>query len=146
MNERAETFRQQLQKQLGLTVGPRDPLLALWVAQQEFLEEGAAEHQRLLAEFEAALGRNQTMWTDQAKALANQSLNAAMRAARENIAAFSEEAGRNQAGLVRAAAERGIERLERAAVRLARLSWVPFAASVIALFAAVMLIAERFFH
>jgi hypothetical protein len=53
--------------------------LALWVAQQEFLEETAAEHQKLLSEFEAALGRNQTMWTDQAKGLANQSLNAALR-------------------------------------------------------------------
>jgi len=48
--------------------------------------------------------------------------------------------------VVRAAAERGAERLERAAVRLARLSWVTFAAAVIAFVTAVMLIAERFFH
>jgi hypothetical protein len=73
----------------------------------------AAEHQRLLAAFEEALMMNQAIWSDRAKNLANQSLNAAMREARENIAALSEEAGRNQAGLVRAAAERGIERLER---------------------------------
>ena len=44
MTPRSEQFRQQLQKELGLTVGPKDPLLALWVAQQEFLEETAAEH------------------------------------------------------------------------------------------------------
>jgi hypothetical protein len=67
MTPRSEQFRQQLQKELGLTVGLKDPLLALWVAQQDFLEETAAEHQKLLSEFEAALGRNQTMWTDQAK-------------------------------------------------------------------------------
>jgi hypothetical protein len=48
--------------------------------------------------------------------------------------------------VVRAAAERGVERLERAAVRLARLSWVTFAAAVIALITTVMLIAERFLH
>jgi hypothetical protein len=95
MTPAAEKFRQQIQKELGLTVGPKDPLLALWVAQQEFLEETAAEHQKLLSEFEAALGRNQTLWTDQAKGLANQSLNAALRAARDSSAALVEEAARN---------------------------------------------------
>ena len=60
MTPAAEKFRQQIHKELGLTVGPKDPLLALWVAQQEFLEETAVQHQKLLSEFEAALGRNQT--------------------------------------------------------------------------------------
>jgi hypothetical protein len=36
MNERAEKFRQQLQKELGLTVGPKDPILAEWLAHEEF--------------------------------------------------------------------------------------------------------------
>ena len=90
--------------------------------------------------------KNQASWSQSAKNLANQSLNAALGAARENIATLSEEAGRSQAGVVRAAAERGVERLERAAVRLARLSWVTFAATVIALITTVMLIAERFLH
>jgi hypothetical protein len=43
MTPAAEKFRQQIQKELGLAVGPKDPLLALWVAQQEFLEETAPE-------------------------------------------------------------------------------------------------------
>ena len=146
MTSGADKFRQQLQKELGLTVGPKDPLLALWVAQQEFLAEIGAEHQRMLVAFEEALTKNQANWSECAKKLANQSLNAALGAARENIAALSEEAGRSQAGVVRAAAERGVERLERAAVRLARLSWVTFAAAVIAFVAAVMLIAERYLH
>jgi hypothetical protein len=42
--------------------------------------------------------------------------------------------------------ERGVERLEIAAARLARLSWVTLAASVIALLAAMSLIAARVFH
>jgi NADH dehydrogenase/NADH:ubiquinone oxidoreductase subunit G len=146
MNERAEKFRQQLQKELGLTVGPKDPILAEWLAHDEFREEIAAEHQRMLVAFEEALLKNQASWSESAKNLANQSLNAALGAARENIATLSEEAGRSQAGVVRAAAERGAERLERAAVRLARLSWVTFAAAVIALITTVMLIAERFLH
>ena len=41
MNERAEKFRQQLQKELGLTVGPKDPILAEWLAHEEFREETA---------------------------------------------------------------------------------------------------------
>jgi hypothetical protein len=144
MNERAEKFRQQLQKELGLTVGPKDPILAEWLAQGEFREELAAEHQRMLVAFEAALMKSQASWSESAKSLANQSLNAALGTAREKIAAF--EAGRREAGAVRAATESGLDRLERAAGRLARISWVSFAAAVIALAAGLVLIASRFFH
>jgi DNA-binding MurR/RpiR family transcriptional regulator len=146
MTPGTEKFRQQLQKELGLTVGPKDPILAEWLAHEEFREEIAAEHQRMLVAFEEALMKNQASWSESAKNLANQSLNAALGAAREHIAALAEEAGRSQAGVVRAAAERGVERLERAAVRLARLSWVTFAAAVIALLAAASLIAARLLH
>ena len=62
MTPGAKKFPQQIQKEFGLTVAPKDPLLALWVAQQEFQEETAAGHQKLLNEFEAALGRSQAMW------------------------------------------------------------------------------------
>jgi hypothetical protein len=41
------------------------------------------------------------MWTDQAKGLANQSLNAALRAARDSTVALVEEAARTNAGVVR---------------------------------------------
>ena len=78
MNERAEKFRRQLQKELGLTVGPKDPILAEFLAQEEFREEMAAEHQRMLIAFEEALAKNQASWSDSAKNLANQSLNAAL--------------------------------------------------------------------
>ena len=146
MNERAEKFRRELQKELGLTVGPKDPLLAEWLVHEEFKEQLAAEHQRMLAAFEDALRKNETLWVDSAKTFANQSLNGALRAARESTAALIEEAGRSQAGAVRAAVERGVERLERVAVRLARLSWVTFGAAAMALLAAAMLIAEPLFH
>ena len=79
LNERAEKFRQQLQKELGLTVGPKDPILAEWLAQEEFREELAAELQRMLVAFEAALMKSQASWSESAKSLANQSLNAALR-------------------------------------------------------------------
>src|SRR5258705_12346542 len=81
-----------------MTVGPKDPILAEWLAHQEFREEIAAEHQRMLVAFEEALMKNQASWSESAKNLANQSLNAALGAARENIATLSEVAGRNQAG------------------------------------------------
>jgi hypothetical protein len=123
MNERAEKFRRELQKELGPTVGPKDPILAEFLAQEEFREEMAAQHQRMLIAFEEALAKSQASWSGNAKNLANQSLNAALGAAREHITAFSEEAGRSQAGQIRAAAERGVERLEMAAVRLARMPY-----------------------
>jgi hypothetical protein len=60
MNNGIEAFRSQLQKELGLSIGPKDPLLALWVSQKELLEQNAAQQQKLLSEFQVALGRNQT--------------------------------------------------------------------------------------
>jgi hypothetical protein len=146
MTAAAEKFRQQIQKELGVTIGPKDPLLALWVAQQEFLEETASEHQRLLAEFESALGRNQAMWTDQAKGLANQSLNAALRAARDSSAALVEEAVRTNAGAVRAAVQEGVERLEQALAVSRQIAWVSLAASIVAFMAAVCAISVRVLH
>jgi hypothetical protein len=99
-----------------------------------------------LVAFEAALAKNQASWSEGAKNLATQSLNAALGAARESSAALVEEAGRSQAGAVRTAVERGVESLERVAVRLTRLSWVTFGAAAMALVAAALLIVERFFH
>jgi len=94
-------------KELGLSIGPKDPLLAQWLSQKELLEENAAEHQRLLTEFEAALGRNQTSWSEQAKGLAQQSLNAGLRAARDSTALLLEEAARMNGSAVRKAFEEG---------------------------------------
>jgi hypothetical protein len=136
MAERVEKFRQLLQKELGLSVGPKDPILAEFLAQQELRQEMAAEHQRLLAAFEVALIKNQAIWSDQAKNLANQSLNAALGVAREKVAAFSEEASRRQAGMVRAAVEEGVQRLENALGQSRRIAWVSIGASIIALAAA----------
>jgi hypothetical protein len=97
----------QPKKELGLSIGPKDPLLAQWLSQKELLEENAAEHQRLLTEFEAALGRNQTSWSEQAKGLAQQSLNAGLRAARDSTALLLEEAARMNGSAVRKAFEEG---------------------------------------
>jgi NADH dehydrogenase/NADH:ubiquinone oxidoreductase subunit G len=146
MTPGVEEFRRRLQTELGLTISPKDPILAEWLAHEELKEELAAEHQRMLVGFEEALRKNEALWIESAKNLANQSLNAALRAARESTAALIEEAGRSQGAAVRAALERGVERIEKAAVKLARLSWVTFAAAVIALVAATMLIAVRFLH
>jgi len=64
MNDGVEAFRSQLQKELGLSIGPKDPLLALWVSQKELLEQNAAQQQKLLSEFQAALGKSQTAWSE----------------------------------------------------------------------------------
>lgn len=136
MNERAERFRQQLQKELGLTVGPKDPLLAEFLAHEEFREELAGEHQRLLLAFEEALAKNQISWSESAKTLANQSLNLALGTARERIEVFSEEAGRRQAAALRATVEQGVERLEKVLAQSRRIAWLSIGASSIAIAAA----------
>ena len=137
MNDGVEAFRLQLQKELGLSIGPKDPLLAQWVSQKQLLEQNAAEHQRLLGEFEAAIGRNQTAWSEQAKNLAQQSLNAGLRAARDSTALMLEEAARMNGAAVRKAFEEGITRMEETLAASRRIAWLSLAAAVVALLAAV---------
>jgi hypothetical protein len=55
----------------------------------------------LLSEFQAALGKSQTAWSEQAKALAQQSLNAGLQAAQNSAALLLEEAARMNAAAVR---------------------------------------------
>jgi Transcriptional activator TraM len=109
----------------------------LKVARRELLEENAAEHQRLLSEFEAAIGRSQTAWSEQAKGLAQQSLNAGLRAARDSTALMLEEAARMNASAVRKAFDEGATRMEKALAASRRIAWLSLAAAAIAFIAAV---------
>ena len=146
MNDGIEAFRLQLQKELGLSIGPKDPLLAQWVSQKQLLEQNAAEHQRLLGEFEAALGRNQTAWSEQAKSLAQQSLNAGLRASRDSTALMLEEAARMNGAAVRKAFEQGLTRMEEVMAASRRLTWLSLGAAVVAFMAAVCAIFVHVIH
>jgi hypothetical protein len=146
MNDGIDAFRLRLQKELGLSIGPKDPLLAQWLSQKELLEENAAEHQRLLDEFEAALGRNQNAWSERAKGLAQQSLNAGLRAARDNTALLLEEAARMNGAAVRKAFEEGVTRIEEALAASRRITWVSLTAAVVAFIAAICAIFVHVIH
>jgi hypothetical protein len=144
MNDGIEAFRLRLQKELGLSIGPKDPLLAQWLSQKELLEENAAEHQRLLTEFEAALGRSQTSWSEQAKELAKQSLNAGLRAARDSTALLLE--ARMNGAAVRKAFEEGASRMEETIAASRRIAWLSLIASGVAFVTAVCAILMRVIH
>ena len=136
----------QLQKELGLSIGPKDPLLALWLSQKELLEQNAAQQQKLLNEFQAALGKSQTAWSDQAKALAQQSLNAGLQAAQNSTALLLEVAARMNGGAVRQAFEEGVARMEQALATGRRIAWLSLTAAVVALVAASRAIFVRVIH
>ena len=146
MNNGIDGFRLRLQKELGLSISPKDPLLAQWLSQKELLEQNAAEHQRLLSEFQAALGRNQTAWSEQAKALAQQSLTAGLQAAQNSTALLLEEAARVNAAAVRKAFEEGASRIELLLAVGRRIAWLSLAASIVALSAAVCAIFVHVIH
>jgi hypothetical protein len=146
MNDGVDAFRSRLQKELGLSIGPKDPLLAQWLSQRELLEENAAEHQRLLSEFEAALGRSQTAWSEQTKGLAQQSLNAALLAARNSTATLLEEAARVNGATVRKALEQGVARMEESLAASRRVAWLNLAAAAVAFMAAVCAIFAHVIH
>ena len=146
MNDGIDAFRLRLQKELGLSIGPKDPLMAQWLSQKELLEENAAEHQRLLAEFEAALGRNQIAWSEQAKNLAQQSLNAGLRASRDSTALMLEEAARMNGAAVRKAFEEGIARIEAALATSRRIAWLSLTAAIVAFMATVCALFVHVIH
>jgi hypothetical protein len=146
MNDGVEAFRFRLQKELGLSIGPKDPLMAQWLSQKELLEENAAEHQRLLSEFEAALVRNQITWSEQAKALAQQSLNAGLRASRDSTASLLEEAARVNGAAVRKAFEQGVARMEESLAASRRIAWLSLTAAAVAFMAAVCAIFAHVIH
>jgi len=100
----------------------------------------------LLSEFQAALGKSQTAWSEQAKALAQQSLNAGLRAAQNSTALLLEEAARMQGGAVRQAFEEGLARTEQALAAGRRIAWLSLAASVVAFIAAICAIFVRVVH
>ena len=146
MNNGIEGFRLRLQKELGLSISPKDPLLAQWLSQKELLEQNAAEHQRLLSEFQAALGHNQTAWSEQAKALAQQSLTAGLQAAQNSTALLLEEAARVNAAAVRKAFEEGASRIELLLAVGRRIAWLSLVASVVDLTTAVCAIFVHVIH
>ena len=90
--------------------------------------------------------KSQTAWADQAKALAQQSLNAGLRAAQNSTALLLEEAARMHGGAVRQVFEEGVARMEQALAAGRRIAWLSLAAAVVALAAAVCAIIARVIH
>ena len=112
------------QKDLTLSTGPKEPPSAPsngaehaqlvkdledanYAQFQRFLAELKAEIGRdaaqlsgQLKEWEAGFERNQTAWSEEAKSLAQKSLNAALRAARENSVRLLEDSSRENAALI----------------------------------------------
>ena len=100
----------------------------------------------MLSEFQAALGRNQTAWNEQAKALAQQSLNAGLQEAQNSTALLLEEAARMNAAAVRKAFEEGVARMEQALAAGRRIAWVSLVAAVVFFSAAVCAIFVHVLH
>ena len=100
----------------------------------------------MLSEFQAVLGKSQAAWSDQAKALAQQSLNAGLRAARDSTALMLEEAARMNAAAVRQAFEEGFGRMEQALAAGRRIAWLSLVASAVALAAAICAIVVHVIH
>ena len=80
---------------------------------------------------------SQTAWSDQAKTLAQQSLNAALQAAQKSTALLLEEAARMNTAAVRQAFQEGVTRMEQVVSAGQRIAWLSLAASVVALTAAI---------
>jgi hypothetical protein len=84
--------------------------------------------------------------TEQAKALAQQSLNAGLQAAQNSTALLLEEAARMNAAAVRQAFEEGVGRMEQVVSAGQRIAWLSLAASVVVLTAAICAIFVRVIH
>ena len=99
-----------------------------------------------LSEFQAALGKSQTAWSEQAKAIAQKTLNAGLQAAQQSTALLLEEAARVNAAAVRQAFEEGFGRMEQALAAGRRIAWLSLVASAVALAAAICAIVVHVIH
>jgi Transcriptional activator TraM len=148
MNNGIEEIRLRLQRELGLSIGPKDPLLAQWVSQKEQrnslnktlpnTSDCSLSSKRRLAAI-----KNQTTWAEQAKGLAQQSLSAGLRASRDNTALVLEEAARMNGAAVPKAFEEGITRMEETLTVSRRIAWLSLTAAVVALLAALCAVLVR---
>ena len=145
------------QKDLTLSTGPKEPPSAPsngaehaqlvkdledanYAQFQRFLAELKAEIGRdaaqlsgQLKEWEAGFERNQTAWSEEAKSLAQKSLNAALRAARENAARLLEESSRENAALIRKAFDDGFGRMRETLAVAQVIVWLALAAALVPL-------------
>ena len=92
----------------------------------------AAQLSGQLKEWEAGFERNQTAWSEEAKSLAQKSLNAALRAARENAARLLEESSRENAALIRKAFDDGFGRMRETLAVAQVIVWLALAAALVA--------------
>jgi hypothetical protein len=99
-----------------------------------------------LSEFQAALGKSQTAWSEQAKAIAQKTLNAGLQAAQQSTALLLEEAARVNAAAVRQAFEKGVARMEQPLATGRRIAWLSLTAAVLALVAASCAIFVHVIH
>ena len=86
-----------------------------------------------LKEWETGFDRNQTAWSQEAKNLAEKSLNAALRAARENAARLLEESSRENAALIRKAFDDGFGRMRETLAVAQVIVWLALSAALVAL-------------
>ena len=100
----------------------------------------------MLSEFQAALGKSQTAWSEQAKALAQQSLNAGLQAAQNSTALLLEEAARVNGAAVGQAFQESVARIEQTLAAGRRIAWLSLTASIVALTAAICAIFVRVIH
>jgi len=116
----------------SLNLGP------IWQASDSLSPRAPGSARRPFLKFapepsKAALGKSQTAWSDQAKPLPQQSLNAGLQAAQNSTAFLFEEAARMNGAAVRQAFEDGVAGMEQALVAGRWIAWLSLAASVVAL-------------
>jgi Transcriptional activator TraM len=80
---------------------------------------------------EAGFERNQTAWSEEAKSLAQKSLNAALRAARENSVRLLEDSSRENAALIRKAFDDGFGRMRETLALAQVIVWLALTAALV---------------
>jgi len=144
------------QKDFTLSTGPKEPTAApsngADHAQlvKDLEDANYAQFQRFLAELKAEIGRdsaqlsgqlkaweagferNQTAWSEEAKSLAQKSLNAALRAARETSVRLLEDSSRENAALIRKAFDDGFARMRETLALAQVIVWLALTAALVA--------------
>ncbi|MGL5336829.1 MAG: hypothetical protein ACRC9R_11950 [Enterovibrio sp.] len=137
MNDKLSEIAKEIALKHGITVGRDDPIMILHTLNELLIQENAAAQKAHFDAFKSELQEIAHLWSDDAKNKAERTLNAALIAGKESIAAAAEE----NAKAVSLAVKREIEasltlQLQSAISQARRLSLINLVAAVMTVFAA----------
>lgn len=137
MSDKLDEIVKEIAQKHGVTISRDDPIMILHTLNELLLKENSVAQKVLLDTFKREIEGVASQWSQDAKNKAERTLNAALVAGKESIAAAAEENAKAIAFTVKREIEASLtSQLQSAISRTRRLSLINVAAAAMTIFAA----------